>query len=128
MVMTEINQSFTENPPSAPPFRLTESAAARIRTLLEGEPEGTRFLISVLGGGCSGFQYHFDLAVKEPEPGDIVIEQDGAAVLVEEVALPFITGGEMDYVQNLASAGFEIKNPNADAKCGCGNSFSVSGF
>ncbi len=112
--------------PSTTPFSVTPSAAARIAELLRDEPAGSAFVVSVLGGGCSGFQYHFDLAVKPLEAGDIVIEGQGSKVLVDETSMGLLAGSVLDYTEDLAQAGFSIKNPNATAKCGCGNSFSVS--
>ena len=106
-------------------FALTPNATKRVAHLLSDEPEGTAFVVSVLGGGCSGFQYHFDLKAKPVEAGDILIEEGGAKLLVDEVSMGLLTGSVLDYEEDLASAGFVIKNPNATAKCGCGNSFSV---
>lgn len=111
---------------SAEPFRVSEAAMVRIAYLLQSEPAGSRFWVSVLGGGCSGFQYHFEFSDKVPAETDALIEHQGACVAVDEVSLPLLKGAMLDYVEDLASAGFEIKNPNAVASCGCGNSFSVA--
>ncbi|MDX2074594.1 MAG: iron-sulfur cluster assembly accessory protein [Alphaproteobacteria bacterium] len=111
--------------PNNESFALTPAAAKRIAHLLSDEPEGTALVVSVLGGGCSGFQYNLDLAAKPAEPGDIMIEEGGAKVLVDEVSLGLLKGSVLDYTEDLSSAGFVVKNPNATAKCGCGNSFSV---
>lgn len=110
----------------APPFSLTESAAARINALKksEGKP-GLRFRVSVKGGGCSGFQYEFTLDDGEAGEGDTVIANFGAEAIVDEVSLGILKGSVLDYTEDLAQAGFLINNPNATAKCGCGNSFSV---
>lgn len=113
-------------PADAQPFAVTDAALARIAYLLSDEPAGTGFVVSVLGGGCSGFQYNFDLKIQTRAATDLVIEKDGALVLVDEVSLELLKGSVLDYVEDLASAGFEIKNPNATARCGCGNSFSVA--
>lgn len=107
-------------------FALTTAASARIAHLLSDEPAGAAFVVSVLGGGCSGFQYNFDLAAKPAEPGDILIEDGGARVRVDEVSLGLLKGSVLDYTEDLSHSGFAIKNPNATAKCGCGNSFSVA--
>jgi len=80
--------------------------------------------ISVEGGGCSGFQYRFDL-VAAGEPEDIVVERDGAKVLIDAVSLPYMAGSEIDFVDDLIGATFKIKNPNATASCGCGTSFTI---
>ena len=108
-------------------FNLTESAAKRINHLKAQEgKDSLRFRISVKGGGCSGFQYEFTLDSNTPAPSDTVIAKDGAEVVIDDVSLGIVTGSVLDYTEDLASAGFAIKNPNATAKCGCGNSFSVS--
>ena len=82
------------------------------------------FRISVDGGGCSGFAYRFDL-VPNAEPEDILIERAGAKVVVDAISLTYLAGSEIDYVNDLLSTSFKIKNPNATAACGCGTSFSV---
>jgi iron-sulfur cluster assembly accessory protein len=80
--------------------------------------------VSVSGGGCSGFQYGFDLdASRAPE--DLVIERSGAVVLIDPVSLPFLGGSEIDFVDDLMGQSFQVKNPNATASCGCGTSFSI---
>lgn len=107
------------------PFSVTPSAAKRIAYLLSDEPADMTFVVSVLGGGCSGFQYHFDLIAKPAEPDDMLIEQDGASVRVDAISLGLLNGSVLDYTEDLSHSGFVIKNPNATAKCGCGNSFSV---
>jgi len=110
---------------SPAPFRVTDAAAARIAKILVGEPQGTRFRVSVLGGGCSGFQYHYDFDAKPTAAEDLLIAKNGVEVVVDDVSLGLLANSVLDYVETLGSAGFEIKNPNATAKCGCGNSFSV---
>lgn len=106
---------------------MTESAAARINKLKADENKsGLRFRISVKGGGCSGFQYDFGLDDSAPAHNDMIFARDGAEIIIDDVSLGIIGGGTLDYVEDLSSAGFEIKNPNATARCGCGNSFSVA--
>jgi iron-sulfur cluster assembly accessory protein len=78
----------------------------------------------VSGGGCSGFQYGFDLD-RNRAGDDIVIERDGAVVLIDPVSLPYMGGSEIDFVDSLIGQSFQIHNPNATASCGCGTSFSV---
>jgi len=123
-------QTQDSQPPISPPpgnFSLTESAAARINVLKSRESEpNMRFRILVKGGGCSGFQYEFNLDAQEPAPGDIIVALNGAEVVIDDVSIGLLGGSVLDYVEDLASAGFEIKNPNATARCGCGNSFSVA--
>ena len=103
---------------------VTDRAARRISEIIAGEPEASMLRVSVKAGGCSGFQYSFDL-VKEREAGDYAIEKEGAVVLIDEVSLPFMSGAEIDFVDDLIGASFKINNPNATASCGCGTSFSV---
>ncbi|MGH6865669.1 MAG: iron-sulfur cluster insertion protein ErpA [Methyloceanibacter sp.] len=103
---------------------ISASAARHIAELLDAEHAQTLFRVSVEGGGCSGFQYRFDL-VKEREPDDILIERDGARVVVDPVSAGFVQGAEIDFVDDLIGAQFKIHNPNVTAACGCGTSFSV---
>ena len=104
---------------------VTDAAYARIAKILSNEPANSKLRISVQGGGCSGFQYHFDFDNTEPKNGDIIISKDDAIVIIDDLSIGFISGSTLDYVETLGSAGFEIKNPHATAKCGCGNSFAV---
>ena len=106
---------------SEPSITLSARAASRIAQLLAGETAPTLFRVSVEGGGCSGFQYRFDL-VTESAPDDVVIERDGARVVVDPVSLPFMQGSEIDFVDDLIGAQFKVNNPNVTASCGCGNS------
>lgn len=103
---------------------LSERAARRILKILAAEPGGTALRISVSGGGCSGFQYGFDLDAARA-PDDIVVERDGAVVVIDPVSLPYMGGAEVDFVDDLIGQSFQIKNPNATASCGCGTSFSI---
>ena len=103
---------------------LSERAAKRIARILSAEPGGTALRVSVSGGGCSGFQYGFDLDTTRT-PDDLVLERDGAVVLVDAVSLPFMGGAEIDFVDSLMGQSFQIHNPNATASCGCGTSFSI---
>jgi iron-sulfur cluster insertion protein len=103
---------------------LSPSAAQRISAI--GAEEGRRVMlrVAVEGGGCSGFQYQFDL-VDEAQPDDLRIERDGAAALVDEMSLVLLKGSVIDYVDELAGAEFRVRNPNAKSSCGCGVSFSI---
>lgn len=103
---------------------VTDRAARRIAEIVAGEPKTPLLRVSVEGGGCSGFQYKFDL-VGAPEADDLVIEKGGARVLVDPVSLGFLTGSEIDFVDDLIGASFKIHNPQATASCGCGTSFSI---
>jgi iron-sulfur cluster insertion protein len=103
---------------------LSPAAAQRIRAIAEREGRPMMLRVAVEGGGCSGFQYQFDL-VEAAEDDDLKIERDGAAALVDEVSLVLLKGSEIDYVDELAGAEFRIRNPNAKSSCGCGVSFSI---
>ncbi|AZU03790.1 HesB/YadR/YfhF [Glycocaulis alkaliphilus] len=102
---------------------LSETAARQILQILKGQDK--QFLrVSVVGGGCSGFSYQFDLE-SERSDDDLAIERDGATVLVDTMSVDFLKGSEIDYVDELIGASFRIHNPNATAACGCGTSFSI---
>lgn len=107
------------------PVTLSTSAAKRIAQLctMKGD-KGLKFRISVNGGGCSGFQYDFNL-VKDRKDDDLVVERDGVTLLVDGLSLLYLTGSEVDFVEELAGSMFVVKNPNATASCGCGSSFAV---
>jgi iron-sulfur cluster assembly accessory protein len=92
--------------------------------MLKAEAAPALFRVSVEGGGCSGFQYRFDL-VKERAPDDLLIERDGARVVVDPISLGFVQGAELDFVDDLIGAQFKVNNPNVTAACGCGTSFTV---
>ncbi len=103
---------------------LSESAAKRIAEIVAGDPAMPMLRVSVEGGGCSGFQYKFDL-VAERAGDDIVLEKSGATVLIDPVSAEYMAGSEIDFVDDLIGAAFKIKNPVATASCGCGTSFSI---
>jgi len=109
---------------SAIDVTVSRSAASRINALSQAEGRPVMLRIAVDGGGCSGFQYRFDL-VDAPEADDLRIEQDGAAVLVDELSLALLKGSQIDFVDELAGAQFQVRNPNAKSSCGCGVSFSI---
>ncbi len=106
-------------------FLISDSAAARIAHLVDNEPEGSRLRIRVDGGGCSGFQYHFDFDAEANVGDDHVFEHQQAAVIIDEMSLEFLKGSMIDYVEELGASYFKISNPNSSASCGCGNSFAV---
>lgn len=104
---------------------ITDNVFKRVNELLlknNSAAEGLR--ISVEGGGCSGFQYKYELTNNITE-NDIVIERLGTKVIIDQISAPFIENSQIDYIEDLGSAHFEIKNPNATSKCGCGSSFSI---
>lgn len=105
---------------------LTERAARRIGKILGKEPAGTVLRIAVAGGGCSGFQYEYNLVRESPAKDDFVLQREGATVLIDPLSLEFMSGAEIDYVDALIGQSFEIRNPNAVASCGCGTSFAVA--
>jgi iron-sulfur cluster assembly accessory protein len=103
---------------------VTERAANRIGEILGREPAGTMLRVSVEGGGCSGFQYKFDTERSRADD-DIVIEKNGATVLIDPVSLNYMTGSEIDFVDDLIGSSFRVNNPQATASCGCGTSFAL---
>ncbi len=113
----------TETPQEA--ITLTGKAAEKIGELLGGQDdsEGQALRVAVRGGGCSGFQYA--LAFDRAKDDDHVFEVDGVAVVVDKVSMQFVFGSEVDYVEGLQGAGFQVNNPNVVAACGCGSSFQV---
>jgi iron-sulfur cluster assembly accessory protein len=106
------------------PVSVSGRAAKRIAEILQGEPAPVMLRVAVTGGGCSGFQYNFTLDDARLED-DLVIERDGATVLIDPVSLDFLKGAEIDFADDLIGAAFKVNNPNATASCGCGTSFSV---
>ena len=109
---------------SEAPVTVTDRACRRVARILAGEAPGTMLRVSVEGGGCSGFQYRYDL-VTEREPDDIVLARDGAVIVVDPVSLEYMSGAEIDFVDDLMGQSFQIRNPHASASCGCGVSFSI---
>jgi iron-sulfur cluster assembly accessory protein len=103
---------------------VSERAARRIGEILKGEPSGTMLRVSVEGGGCSGFQYKFDVE-RAKAADDLVINRDGAIVLIDPVSVNYMVGSEIDFVDDLIGASFKVKNPQAKASCGCGTSFAL---
>ena len=104
---------------------LTENAARRIAILRDQEQAENAFLrITVSGGGCSGFQYGFAFD-EQRNANDFVFERNGVAVVVDDVSLGLLNGAEVDFVEDLMGASFQVYNPNAASSCGCGNSFSI---
>ncbi|WP_028480980.1 iron-sulfur cluster insertion protein ErpA [Pseudovibrio exalbescens] len=106
------------------PVDLTDNAVKRVAKILSNEPEGTVLRVSVEGGGCSGFQYKYDL-VTEREDDDLVLERDGAVVLIDPISVQYMEGSVIDFVTDIIGQSFQIKNPQATAGCGCGTSFSI---
>ena len=113
------------NAHEAPRVEVTANAAKRVAWLIaqEGRP-GLMLRVSVSGGGCSGFQYgfSFDDALADD---DRTFERDGVTVVVDEVSLDLLNGSQIDFVEDLIGASFQITNPQATSSCGCGSSFSI---
>ena len=103
---------------------VSDKAVRRIGEILKGEPTGTMLRVSVEGGGCSGFQYKFDME-RAKASDDLVISRDGAVVLIDPVSVNYMAGSEIDFVDDLIGASFKVKNPKATASCGCGTSFAL---
>tara|TARA_Y100000385_G_C13101488_1_gene644805 strand:- start:3283 stop:3651 length:369 start_codon:yes stop_codon:yes gene_type:complete len=120
------NDLLVNNDVETKPFGLTESAAVQISKLLHMEEESEKkfMRVAVEGGGCSGFQYIFKFDT-ERNNDDLVFEKNGVEVVVDETSLELVTGGRLDYVEELIGSYFQIANPNASSSCGCGTSFSI---
>lgn len=103
---------------------LTSAAAKRIAWIAQKQHKPAILRLSVEGGGCSGFQYRFDLA-EAAELDDSVAETDGVQLLVDPVSLGLVGGSTVDFVESLGGAAFKVENPNATAGCGCGSSFGI---
>ena len=103
---------------------MTERAVKRIIEIAATDASNKLFRVSVEGGGCSGFQYKFDM-VDAREADDVVIEREGAQALIDPVSFDYLKGSEIDFVDDLMGASFRIRNPNAQSSCGCGTSFSL---
>lgn len=108
----------------APTVIVTERAARRIAEILRNEAAASVLRVAVEGGGCSGFQYRFDIE-QGNAPDDLVIERAGARVVIDPVSLQYLAGSQIDYADELIGAAFRVDNPNATASCGCGTSFAL---
>jgi iron-sulfur cluster assembly accessory protein len=121
----DVNTNSNSAASALPGVNLTPKALEAVRKMIEKEgldaDQGLR--ISVVGGGCSGFQY--SLGFDGRKDGDILTVMDGVNVFVDEISLPYIAGTTLDYVEGLHNAGFRFDNPRASRTCGCGSSFSA---
>lgn len=105
---------------------LTASAAKRVAQLRQQENAPDAFLrLAVSGGGCSGFQYNFSFD-RARNADDLAFERDGVTLVIDEVSLDLVKGAEIDFVEDMMGASFQVKNPNAASSCGCGSSFSIA--
>ena len=104
---------------------LSDSAVKRIASLISAEGDASLMLrLSVSGGGCSGFQYGFSFD-NSVQTDDHLFERDGVKVVIDDTSLELLSGAEIDFVEDLVGASFQVKNPNAKSSCGCGSSFSI---
>ena len=104
---------------------LSANAAKRVAVLKIQENAPNAFLrLAVSGGGCSGFQYGFSFD-EARNADDHVFERDGVSLVIDEVSLELVKGAEIDFIEDMMGAAFQVKNPNAASSCGCGNSFSI---
>jgi iron-sulfur cluster insertion protein len=111
--------------PSPEQVTLTANAAKRVSVLKIQENAPDSFLrLAVSGGGCSGFQYNFSFDQNRNQD-DRAFERDGVTLIVDEVSLDLLKGAEIDFVEDMMGASFQVKNPNAASSCGCGSSFSI---
>lgn len=107
------------------PLLFTDSAAAKVRELIEEEGNASlKLRVFVTGGGCSGFQYGFTFD-EEVADDDTILEKAGVTLLIDPMSFQYLSGAEIDYTEGLEGSQFVIKNPNATSTCGCGSSFSV---
>ena len=108
----------------APTVIVIDRALHRIAEILTGEAAASVLRVAVEGGGCSGFQYRFDVE-RGSAPDDLVIERAGARVAIDPVSLQYLAGSQIDFADELIGASFRVDNPNATASCGCGTSFAL---
>jgi len=103
---------------------ITPTAADKVRELMAEDGESSVLRVAIQGGGCSGFQYGlgFDAG---PVDDDATIEQHGVTIVIDPHSAPYLKGATIDFLNGLEESGFKIDNPNAQASCGCGHSFTV---
>jgi iron-sulfur cluster assembly accessory protein len=109
---------------TALPVTVSARAARRIAEILKSEAQPSMLRLAVTGGGCSGFQYNFAIDDVKTED-DLVVERDGAVILIDPMSLDFLKGAEIDFTDDMIGQAFKVNNPNATSSCGCGTSFSV---
>ena len=119
-----MNAPTENNAASEAPVKVSDRAASKIAGLINETAGAIAFRVSVEGGGCSGFQYKFDL-VETADDDDLVVRKSGAVVVVDPISLPYMLGSEIDLTDNLMGEALEVHNPLAVASCGCGTSFSI---
>lgn len=122
MTAEQITESFEDLPP---PLEFTDSAVAKVKSLIEEEQnEALKLRVFVTGGGCSGFQYGFTFD-EDTADDDTSVVKDGVTLLIDPMSYQYLVGAEIDYKEDLQGSQFVIRNPNAQTTCGCGSSFSV---
>ncbi len=104
---------------------ISDSAAKKIKSIIDEEDSSLKLRVFVQGGGCSGFQYGFTLEGLPPAEDDFTFEKDGIGVVVDNISMQYMNEAEVDYKEDLMGASFTIKNPNVTATCGCGSSFTI---
>jgi iron-sulfur cluster insertion protein len=104
---------------------ISDSAAKKIKSIIDEEDSSLKLRVFVQGGGCSGFQYGFSLEELPPADDDFTFNKDGIGVVIDSMSMQYMNEAEIDYKEDLMGASFTIKNPNATATCGCGSSFTV---
>jgi iron-sulfur cluster insertion protein len=104
---------------------ISDSAAKKIKSIIDEEDSSLKLRVFVQGGGCSGFQYGFTLEELPPADDDFTFEKDGIGVVVDSMSMQYMREAEVDYKEDLMGASFTIKNPNVTATCGCGSSFTI---
>ncbi|TNE42210.1 MAG: iron-sulfur cluster insertion protein ErpA [Alphaproteobacteria bacterium] len=109
---------------TTPPIEVTSKAASQIGKILASEAPGALLRVSVSGGGCSGFQYGFEIDTQTSDQ-DLVIEKDGIKVAIDDISVTYMEGSVIDYVTDLIGSSFQVKNPLVQSECGCGTSFSI---
>jgi iron-sulfur cluster assembly accessory protein len=116
--------AVAEAPVTETPVTLTEAAARRIAEIMKTEAPGSVLRVGVDGGGCSGFQYTYQVTIDRADD-DLILERDGATVLIDPISLDILRGCQIDFIDDLMGRMFKIHNPSATASCGCGSSFAV---
>jgi iron-sulfur cluster assembly protein len=107
-------------------INLTPVAVGKVKEIMEAQnPAPTGLRVAVVGGGCSGFQYHMAFENNTSNGMDQTVEFDGLKVYVDQMSAMYLDGVEIDYVETLEGSGFKFNNPNVKSTCGCGSSFSV---
>ena len=104
-------------------IEITDNAQDHIASILKKD-SAKYFRITVLGGGCAGFQYKFDFDISKKND-DVLIHNKKIDVLIDETSLELIQNSKIDYVHELIGSSFKITNPQASSSCGCGTSFSI---